>query len=55
MMHGLQFLLEPSGSVAHMSGLICLEIAQSIALEDGLFACSSSESLCKLANKLGSI
>ena len=35
MMCGLQFLLEPSGCVAHTGGLMCLEIRLVIELGDG--------------------
>ena len=38
MMCGLQFLLEPSGCVAHMGGLTCLEIGLAAVLRGGLFA-----------------
>ena len=55
MMHGLQFPLEPSGSVAHMGGLTCLEIVPDVVPGDGPICLLEFRNSSSPANKLGSI
>ena len=53
MMHGLQFLLEPSGSVAHMGGLTCLEIGLVIVPRYGLICLVQFKELWQSSQPIG--